>query len=343
MINFFHGDILKANAEALVNTVNCVGVMGRGIALQFKNMFPDNYKAYAAACKKNIVQPGKMFVFDSGKLTTPRYIINFPTKRHWRGKSRIDDIESGVASLVDEVLKRDIKSIAIPPLGSGLGGLDWNEVKKIIVQGFSHLQSVDVQIYEPGLKNEEKSNSSRAVPKMTPGRAALVGLVNRYLCGLMDISISLLEVHKLMYFLQEAGEPLRLKYAKAPYGPYAENLRHVLRDIDGHLLSGYADGGDSPSKQINLVPGAVGDSELFLNEHPTTKTRFELVAKLVDGFESPFGLELLSTVHWAAKHESTNEVAIITEYVHSWGSRKRQFTENQIAIALERLNNKGLC
>src|SRR5207249_10152861 len=125
MIEFRSGDILKSEAEALVNTVNCVGVMGRGIALQFKNAFPENFKAYAAACKRGEMQPGRMFVFETGQLTPPRYIINFPTKRHWRGKSRIEDIDAGLKAPVAEIRARRLRSIALPPLGSGLGGLDW--------------------------------------------------------------------------------------------------------------------------------------------------------------------------------------------------------------------------
>ncbi|GIX28749.1 MAG: hypothetical protein KatS3mg123_2630 [Burkholderiales bacterium] len=117
MIEYAKGDILKAEADALVNSVNCVGVMGRGIALQFKGAFPENFQAYKKACKRGEVQPGRMFVFETGRLTPPRFIINFPTKRHWRGKSRMEDIEAGLAALKQEIQARNIRSIAIPPLG----------------------------------------------------------------------------------------------------------------------------------------------------------------------------------------------------------------------------------
>ena len=150
MIRFTQGDLLTADAEALVNAVNCVGVMGRGIALQFKKTFPRNFKAYAAACKRGEVVPGRMFVFDRRQLTGPRYIVNFPTKRHWRGKSRIEDLEAGLAALADGVKNLNIRSIAIPPLGSGLGGLDWAKVRPLIEQAVAPLQGVDVLIFEPG-------------------------------------------------------------------------------------------------------------------------------------------------------------------------------------------------
>ena len=294
MIEFRSGDILKDESEALVNTVNCVGIMGRGIALQFKDAFPDNFKFYAAACKRSEVQPGRMLVFDTGRLSPPRYIINFPTKRHWRGKSRIQDIQSGLKALIKEVRARGIRSIAIPPLGSGLGGLDWEMVRPHIEDAAKELADVRVVVYEPkGAPSTDVMAHIRSVPNMTAGRAALVELINRYLAGLLDPYVTLLEVHKLMYFMQEAGEPLRLRFTQAPYGPYAENLRHVLHAIEGHLISGYADGGDAPDKQLNLVPGAVEDATAFLSEHADSRARFDKVAALVDGFESPFGLELL--------------------------------------------------
>lgn len=343
MIRFMHGDILKAKAEALVNTVNCVGIMGRGIALQFKETFPDNFKAYAQACKRNEVQPGKMFVYETSDLFIPRYIINFPTKRHWRGKSRIEDIKAGLANLTTLIHDRKISSIALPPLGSGLGGLDWKDVRPLIELAFEALPDVDVIVFEPWATSAEaKVSHSRDVPKMTPGRAALVGLMRRYLDGFMDFSISLLEVHKLMYFLQEAGEPLRLRYVKGPYGPYAENLRHVLHAIEGNLIAGYSDGGDQPDKPLTLVPGATAEAEAFIETKPDLRERFDRVKKLVDGFETPFGLELLSTVHWIVAQEKTREERAITNSLYAWGNRKRQFTSRQISLAIERLRSEGL-
>ena len=140
MIRFTTGDILAEDAEALVNTVNCVGVMGRGIALQFKKAFPENFRVYAAACRRGEVQPGRMFVFETGALTNPRYIINFPTKRHWRGNSRIEDIDAGLKDLATVIRQRDIRSIAVPPLGAGLGGLEWSEVRPRIERDVARLQ-----------------------------------------------------------------------------------------------------------------------------------------------------------------------------------------------------------
>ncbi len=176
---------------------------------------------------------------------------------------------------------------------------------------------------------------------MTAGRAALVALMCRYLGGLLDPFVTRHEVDKLMYFMQEAGEPLRLKYQKAPYGPYAENLRHVLHAIEGHLVSGYADGGDAPDKPLRLVPGAIEDATTFLQQHPDTRSRVDKVAVLVEGFESSFGLELLSTVHWVMKNESVISVDEVVRHTYAWNDRKRSFTPRQMALAADVLSGKG--
>jgi O-acetyl-ADP-ribose deacetylase (regulator of RNase III) len=342
MFAFKTGDILSEEAEALVNTVNCVGIMGRGIALQFKNRFPENFKAYEDACKRQAVEPGKMFVFATGQLTFPRYIINFPTKRHWRGKSRLEDIDAGLKALANEIQERKIASIAIPPLGCGLGGLDWAQVRPRIEAALRPIENLKSVIFEPGAPHADgRANCSTDVPEMTPGRAALVCLMSRYLQGLLDPFITLLEVHKLMYFLQSAGESLRLNYAKAFYGPYAENLRHVLRKVEGHLISGYADGGDAPGKQLALVPCAQAEAEAFLQDQETTCKNIERVADLVEGFETPFGLELLSTVHWIATQENVSTCDDVVARTYAWNEHKKQFTPRQIGLAVDVLTRKG--
>ena len=342
MIEYKTGDILAEEAEALVNTVNCVGVMGRGIALQFKRAFPENFKAYAARCRRNAMQPGRVFVFETGQLTNPRYIINFPSKRHWRGKSRMEDIESGLASLAQEIRSRGIRSVAIPPLGSGLGGLNWPEVRVRLEGALKEFEDVKVVIFKPGGgPADERANRSSDVPRMTAGRAALVGLMERYLRGLLDPFLTLLEVHKLMYFMQAVGEGLNLRFAKGPYGPYADNLRHLLHAIEGHLVSGYTDGGDRPDKQLDLVPGALENARAFLENNAETRARLERVFDLVEGFESPFGLELLSTVHWVAREQKPQTLDELVTHTYAWNERKSQFSRRQIKLAFDVLSEKG--
>ena len=343
MIEYKVGDIFTEDVEALVNSVNCVGVMGRGIALQFKNVFPDNFKAYAEACKRDDIQPGRMFVFDTGRrMGTPRYIINFPTKRHWRGKSRMEDIETGLHALAQEVSNRDIRSVALPPLGSGLGGLEWSKVRSRIEAALQGLDGLRVVVFEPGgVPSEGRANRSTDTPRMTRGRAVLVDLMHRYLGGLLDPDVTLLEVHKLMYLMQVAGEPLRLHFQKGPYGPYAENLRHLLRDVEGHLIYGYADGGDAPGKRLEIVPGAANEARAFLDDLSESRERFDRVSALVEGFESSFGLELLTTVHWVVAERPTSTEEEVIGGTYAWGPHKRQFSERQIRLALQVLREKG--
>lgn len=342
MIELKHNDIVTADVEALVNTVNCVGVMGRGIALQFRKAFPENFEAYKAMCDRGELRPGKLFVYTQDQLTNPRYIINFATKDHWKGQSRLDYIDSGLKDLVQEVQRRGIRSIAIPPLGCGLGGLRWSDVRPRIERAFSALPDVRVLLYEPsGAPQASDMVKAAQAPKMTVGRAALLGLMNQYLAALMDPFVSLLEIHKLMYFMQEAGEKLRLQYSKGTYGPYAENLRHVLNVIEGHFIRGYGDAEDAPGMQIELVQDAVSQARAFLQYHPDTHKRFDRVADLVEGFETPFGMELLATVHWVATREESVTVDEAIEKTYAWNSRKRMFDPAQIRITWEILQQKG--
>lgn len=342
MIEFVQGDIIRADVEALVNTVNCVGVMGRGIALQFRKAFPENFKEYKAACDRKELRPGRMFVHDREQLDHPRFIINFPTKRHWKGDSRIEDIRSGLVALLEEIRGRGIRSVAVPALGSGLGGLQWRDVRPLIAAAFRELPDVRVLVYEPGAAPAAALMVREAkVPRMTPGRAALLGLMGKYLSAVMDPFVTLLEIHKLMYFMQESGERLRLRYEKGTYGPYAQNLRHVLSYIDGHFITGYGDTEDRPEKQIEMLPKASDAARKFLSKSPDTLVRFNQVSELISGFESAFGLELLATVHWVATREGATTAAEAVEKTYDWNDRKRMFLEPHIRMAWEVLVTRG--
>ena len=180
---------------------------------------------------------------------------------------------------------------------------------------------------------------------MTRGRAALLGLMDQYLVLGYDYSLSLLEIQKLAYFLQEAGEPLRLKYTQEQYGPYADNLRHVLNRIEGHFISGIGDGENKPNTSITLIQTAVNEAQEFLNKHPDIQPMFHKVSKLIEGFETPYGMELLASVHWITKYDegqNSRTPEAITKAVHEWNDRKKTLMKPQhIIVAFERLKQQG--
>ena len=346
MITAAHGNLLEADVDALVNTVNTVGVMGKGIALQFQRAFPEMFKAYAKAAKAGNVRVGQMYVWPTEHLAGPRYVINFPTKTHWRGASKIEYIESGLKDLVRLIEELGIKSIAVPPLGCGNGGLDWQAVEPLIRGAFAGLQDVDVRLYSPG-ETPRAADMPSSVPKpaMTPGRAALIALMTGYAARALELP-SLIESQKLMYFLQEAGEPLRLNFAKNRYGPYADNLRHVLRDMEGHYISGFGDGSApvQEAEPLRVLPGASEAAAPVLDEHPETRERIERVLALADGFETAYGLELLASIHWVAREDA--DAAADPERaerdVWAWTPRKgRMFTSEHVRTAWAALRDRG--
>ncbi|TXL67479.1 macro domain-containing protein [Cerasibacillus terrae] len=337
MIILKQGNLLNDEAEALVNTVNCVGVMGKGIALQFKQAYPKMFTEYQKACRKEEMQPGKMHVVDTKTLFNPKFIINFPTKRHWKSKSRMEDIESGLVDLVKVVKDLGLKSIAVPPLGCGNGGLKWSEVRPKIEKAFEQLPSVEVHLYEPaGSPKPDKIKIRTNRPKMTKARALFLMLMNDY--SIPGYKLSLLEIQKLAYFLQTVGEPLRLRFEKGKFGPYADNLNHVLQRIDGHFIRGFGD--RSRDAEIYLMRDAAEEAEMFLEDDKSAVDHLEAVREIIHGFETPYGLELLATVHWVAgnKPEIQGDVQKIVEEVHNWNERKRKlFKEKHIGKAWEHL------
>lgn len=341
MIEFVAGNLLEADAEALVNTVNCVGVMGKGIALQFKQAYPDNYATYRRACEREELEPGKVLVVETGSFTNPKYLINFPTKRHWRGKSKVEDIEAGLVALVVEIEHHGITSVAIPPLGCGSGGLDWTLVRSLIERALACLKDVRVLVFQPeGAPTAEAMPVATGRPKLTRARAILIALLEDY--AVPGYRLAMLEIQKLAYLLQVAGEPLRLDFVKHKYGPYAEKLHHVLQRLEGHYFRGYGD--RSRGASIRLLPGAAEKARHFLRDEREAKERLETVARLIEGFETPYGLELLATVHWVAVETRDGPTLnSVVAGVNAWSKRKRDtFRTNHIAKAWDRLREHSL-
>jgi O-acetyl-ADP-ribose deacetylase (regulator of RNase III) len=337
-----HGNLITAEVDALVNTVNTEGIMGKGLALQFKKAFPDAFAEYERACKDGSVNVGRMHVVR--RLASPRFIINFPTKKHWRYPSKLEYIEAGLEDLVTRVRELEIGSIAIPPLGCGNGGLDWNDVKPRIVGAFRSLPDVRVVLFEPGGDPlPEDVVDRRERPKMTASRAALLALMGRYNATEYDYRLSLVEVQKLAYFLQEAGEELRLEYKAHFYGPYADNLRKALRNVEGHYIRGLGAGKNSPETSLEILPGVAKEAESFLEAQPDTRARLERVGRLIEGFETPFGMELLATVHWVmTRSPKPKDLSHVVDDVQHWSARKRsQMKPGHIEAARKRLTEEG--
>jgi O-acetyl-ADP-ribose deacetylase (regulator of RNase III) len=351
MIKFAQGNLLESGAEALVNTVNTVGVMGKGVALMFKEAFPENFRAYQAACRANELEIGKLLVTRRDALLGPKWIINFPTKKHWRHPSKIEWIEAGLMSLKEEIARRGIQSIALPPLGSGNGGLDWQDVRQRIINALGSLADVEVTLYEPTAKyqNVVKRNGTA---KLTPARALVAELVRRY--SVIGIACTLLEVQKLAYFLERSvvlagGEnPLDLRFEANKYGPYAARLTHMLNSMDGTYLrceKRLADAG--PFDLIGFVDEQKDRVAAYLRSaeaKPYTEA-LEDTARLIDGFESPLGMELLSTVDWLLRKEGIKaETDSIRTALGNWPGgaasahrKSKIFDERLIELALERL------
>lgn len=336
------GDLLaQDDVDAIVNTVNCVGVMGKGIALQFKHKWPANFRAYEAACKAGQVRPGRMFVFDAGALARPHFVINFPTKDHWRGKSTLAFVRDGLADLVAQVQRLGIQSIAVPPLGCGNGGLNWVDVRPLIEAAFAAAPDVEVRLFAPEGPPPAKAMAVRTPrPAMTAGRAAILKVLDTY--RQLNYGLSKIEVQKLAYFLQESGQPMNLAFTKNQFGPYADGLRHALHRMDGHFIRGVGDG--VAESDIEPLPEALNEADTFLSAqgHEALLARVERLESLIDGFQTAYGMELLATVHWVATREGANTEAAALQAVQAWTERKRRLmSATHVQAAWERLAEHG--
>lgn len=351
MIRFTTGNLFDADVDAIVNTVNTMGVMGKGIALMFKERFPENYKAYAAACKAKRVELGRMFVTESPELNGPRWIVNFPTKANWRFPSKLAWIESGLKDLKRVIGDRHIRSIAIPPLGAGNGGLDWQDVRPLIEAALGDLADVEVVVYEPtaAYQNVTKTTGKE---ELTPARALIAEMVRRY--EVLGFSCSILEVQKIGWLLTRViynrglVDPLKLKFEANRYGPYADNLRHLLDNLDGSFLHSEKRLADAkPGDVLRFAPdhGAKLAAYFRTSDGAAYAEAIEATDALIDGFQSPLGMEALATVDWLMTHEKVEPtIEAIRSGIDRWptpdaGSRKQKlFTDKLLTAAIDRLN-----
>lgn len=350
MIRYTSGNLLDSGAEALVNTVNTVGVMGKGIALMFKDAFPENFKAYEAACKRNEVQIGHMYLTHRSDMYGPRWIINFPTKKHWRHPSKLEWIAEGLADLKSVIEQNDIRSVAIPPLGAGNGGLEWQDVRARIEESLGDLPGVDILVFEPVSKYQNVSKRA-GVDKLTPSRALIAEIVRRY--WVLGIECTLLEVQKLAWFIETRAidlgleNPLHLEFKANRFGPYADKLRHLLNNLDGSYL--HCDKRISDAGPLDIIWFEDSKRDLLETYFTTPEAKIykpalEATTRLIDGFESPFGMELLATVDWLRRHGVEPTIVAMSRGIRDWpggeaaAQRKtRLFNERVLSLAIERL------
>ncbi len=339
MIRYITGNILDSDAQALVNTVNTMGVMGKGIALQFKKAYPNNFKAYEKASKKNEVSVGRMFVTrDSNTTTGERIIINFPTKTSWRKPSEYEFIEAGLDNLVEVINEKQIKSIAIPPLGAGNGGLNWQKVKQLIEQKLGHL-NITIYVYEPTMQIQENLMKERV--KLTDARALLLYVL--YDLVRNGEYVSEFSSEKVCYFLQKFGAKkyFKLEFEPKFYGPYSGKVRYVLNAINGSYLMGYSDMNKKPFEPLTLVPDAY---ETVKNHVESNNELIHIANKTIiflRGFYSDFALELLSSIDYISTEEKTFDKLIISKGLEKWSDRKRTFFSNPkyLEISLRHLQS----
>jgi len=352
MMKFLKGNLLDARVEALVNTVNTVGVMGKGIALMFKEAFPNNFRAYEYACRRNELRVGRMFVTENAAFNGPRWIINFPTKQHWRPPSKIEWIVEGLQDLRRIVIELGIRSIALPPLGSGNGGLNWADVRPEVERALSDLNGVDVLVYEPTEKYQNVAKST-GVEKLTPARALIAEMVRRY--WVLGIDCTYLEVQKLGWFMERTVQILQiddpfkgLQFTPDKFGPYSDRMRHLLNGLDGtylHCDKRLSDAG--PTDTIWFDEEKRRFVDLFFQQEGNRRLRriLDRTTEAIDGFESPLGMELLATVDWLIERESCEAtVQGIRTGLSQWpagtGAAERKlrlFDDRLIALALEKL------
>lgn len=341
MIKYIQGDLLNSEAEALVNTVNTVGVMGKGIALQFKKRFPQNFKIYLDACKKGTFKTGQILITKDGDLMHQKTIINFPTKVHWKGNSQYEYILSGLKSLKEALIEKEIKSVAIPPLGCGNGGLEWEKVKQLIENELSELEC-EIQVYSPNeeikkVLQKEKANHNT---KLTPARAMLLYLLFHY--EAQGEQSSLFVANKLAYFLQRSGENLKLNFQAHHYGPYSVQLNHVLLYLNGLYLKSLEQNVIKPFEPIELNYDKFAEVKQYVEQklNPEQNKRLNEVIDFIRGYESSFSLELLASVDFLATVQNLKNLEEIKEGISSWNNRKSNiFKPNYIEIAYKHLKN----
>ena len=340
MITYKTGNLLNAPVEALVNTVNTVGVMGKGIALQFKKAFPEVFSAYREAVKQGEIMVGQVQVVPVRAVEGPQYVINFPTKQHWRSPSQLAWIESGLVDLKNKLETLNIQSVALPPLGCGNGQLKWVEVKSLIERILTDAQA-NIYVYEPSetIKEVLKEENTQEDQKLTPARAMVLMMLYKYRA--LGEEASEFAAEKLSYFLQRFGDKqLKLDFKEGYYGPYSGKVRHVLYVLNGFYLRGFEQKQAKPFEPLELVVERKPLIEAYVQEHLSAeeKERLQQTGNFISGFESPYGLELLATVDFVMNKTGANQPEAVSAYIQQWSARKASiFSEAHISLAMNHI------
>ena len=342
MISFKQGDIFKSEAQTLVATVNCVGVMGKGLAKEFKQRYPDMFKEYAKACKRGELQKGKLFIYDY--LNTK--ILCFPTKDNWKGPSKYEFIEEGLITLRDHYENMKITSIAIPPLGSGLGGLRWDKVRSLIEKYLKDLP-IDVEIYEP-LDNQDRiprKNPFRDNDKIkiTPGAIYTGEMIRKARNSFPpEMKIGRLLLQKIAFFSQMAGLPIKLNFHKYKLGPYDYRLKFNVDRLEGIYVRDASPTIQRSDLQMLNEDEWISTIEILNSEVDLTETR-RIISSVVDFLRaySLIDIELLSTVYlaWSSvvASGSVGSDDEIIKFIREWKLQK--FDDKSIVKALESLSD----
>jgi len=354
MIRYRRGALLESGAAALVNTVNEVGVMRKGYALIFRDAFPENTAAYLDAVRAGRVHVGRMFITENHAPGGPRWIVNFPTKKHWRNPSKLEWIREGLRDLVRVVIENRIPSVALPPCGCGSGGLEWAVVKREIEGELSGLKDVEITVFEPEEAAPDTAHDAGVV--LTPGQALMLEMIRRY--AVLGLDCTNLEVQKLAWFLDRAvralglPDPLRLEFQARKYGPCADGLGALLAGLDGTYVS--------CEKRLDMA----GPFDLiWVEDEGRARVVEELAsepvrpylpalgkaARVIDGFESPLGIEVLATIDWLLAHDQVRPTrSAVKAALRQWPggkpavSRKlKLFDDRRIDLALRRLVGRG--
>ncbi len=343
MIEYTTGNLLDADTEALVNTVNTMGVMGKGVALQFKEKYPLNFKLYADACKKGEVKIGKMLVTRDSTLEGEKIIINFPTKTEFYRKSQYRFIEEGLQDLLKVIEQEQIKSVSLPPLGCGYGGLKWEKVKALIEQYLGDSRA-RIVVYEPNDQVKEllKKEGGKQEASLTAARAMLLyGLFRYEQSGEMA---NVFAANKIAYFLQESGEPMRLHFVPHHFGPYDHRVEKVLYALNGKYLTGLEQMSIKPFEPLQLNYDKMDEVREYVERKLTDKQRERLnsVFELIKGFESTLALEVLSSIHFLLAQDRTLSEKELLEKIRSWNERKKALIkEEYVGLAVTHLRDHG--